>query len=291
MADDLNPRFTGVGADINIKAAEMVMSVNDVPVFNPAEVFGGAAEVDTTLRMNPAFRKGRNSVVIGLRFLPDASTGYDPYFRLDFGHWDIREFPDSFDGRPMAVRMQVTPSETGEHVLRQAVEPQPRIAANEPARIAPPGPPQEGWVWYRFDVEVEVDLPPMAWMEGELLSDTAETRQTLSAAMRQVHSNLGDGAAAARMVLEPFIARQAASLGGTPDEYFPVYMAPDLDNEDLQLVPFDVSGAELRFFGEGRLATFVPMPHRFEDAATPGYVITQFFYYWRDTDGQWNLIH
>lgn len=291
MADIRNPRFAGVGFDVNIKAAEMVMSVNDVPVFNPAEVFGGESEIDTTLRMNPLFRKGRNSIVIGLRMLPGGSAGFDPYFRLDFGNWDIREFPDTFDGRPMAVRMQVKLSETGEQVMQHAVELQPRIAANDPARIAAPGPAQEGWVWYRFDAEVDVDLPAMAWMEGEALSDTAETRQTLTAAMRQVHSKLGDGAATARAALEPFIARQAASLGGTPDEYFPVYLAPDLDNEDLQLVPFDVSGAELRFFGEGRLASFVPMPHRFEDTSTPGYVTTMYLYYWRDADGQWNVIH
>ncbi len=291
MADDRNPRFTAVGIDISVKAAEIVMSINDVPVFNPAEVFGGEGEIDTTMRLNPTFRKGRNSIVIGLRMLPGAAAGYDPYLRIDFGHWDIREYPDSFDGRPMAVRMQVTLSETGEQVLKHAVELQPRIAANDPARIAPPGPPQEGWVWYRFDAEVDVDLPPMAWMEGEALSDTAETRQTLTAAMRKVHSNLGDGSATARAALGPFIERQAASLGGTVDEYFPVYMASDFDNEDLRLVPFDVSDAELRFFGEGRLATFVPMPHRFEDEKTPGYVVTMFFYYWRDTDGEWNLIH
>ncbi|WP_415919097.1 hypothetical protein [Tateyamaria sp. SN6-1] len=293
MADERNPRFVTVGFDLNIIAAEMRMRVNDVPVFRPGTVIGGEAEIDTSFPLNPVLRKGRNTVQIDVRMLPGASTGMTPFFRIDVGHWDNMGGHSSFDGRPMALRMQVdlaTPDADAPAVQRltPVVEGQPLVNANEPTRSDGTG-IGDSWATYSFQINVDVDLPPLAWMSGEVIDDTRKTRAELAAEMREVHAALGQGADAALEVLKPYVTRQAAAVGATPEEWYPLFLAGDLDDPDLTLVPFDIDGAEFATFGAGRLATFLPMPHRFE--GTDGGMLTLQFYYWQDLNGHWQIIH
>ncbi len=293
MADLKNPEFSAVGIDINIRAAEMHLLVNDVPVFDPSEPFGGSAEIDTGIRLNGAFRKGRNTLSVMVRMLPDGEYGMEPFFRIDLGYWEFLSFPSSFDGRPMSVRMQVklvTPEAGGTavQVMSSNVETQPLMGANEPARVSEDA---DGWVLYRFDVNVEVDLPEMAWMNGEILQDTPEMRRSLVQAMREVHSAMAVGAGAARPYLEGFTSRNATALGAPADVYYEHSVATIIDDPDSKILPFDVTDAELRLFGNGRLATFVPLPHRFADQENEGWLTTMYLYYWKDGNGQWRVIH
>lgn len=293
MADLRNPEFSAVGIDINIKAAEMHLLINDVPALDPGEALGGDAEIDTQIRLNSAFRKGRNTVAVMLRMLPDNQYGNVPFFRMDMGYWDFTEITDQFDGRPMVVRMQVdliTPEAGGpaQQRLTSQVDALPLMGGNEPARAAGGA---DGWVVYRFDVTLDVDLPPMAWMEGQVLEDTPTMRQSLIAEMQTVHRALGQGSAAARPYLEDFVARAAASLGAPVDAFYERSVAPLIDDPDYKIVPLNVSEAELRLFGNGRLASFVPLPHRFASTVDEGWETNLSLYYWKDQTGQWRLIH
>lgn len=293
MAELRDPEFSSIGADISIRAAEMHLLVNDVPVFDPMEPFGGASELETQLRLNPSFRKGRNSVTVLLRMLPDGEFGMVPFFRMDLGNWEFMSFPDVFDGRPMAVRMQVdlvTPETGGAAVqqLTSQIDALPLMGANEPARVSADA---EGWVTYRFDVNIDVDLPAMAWMNGEVLEDTPAMRQSLVAAMREVHGALGQGSAASRPLLEGFAARNAAAVGAPVEVFYARSIAPMIDDEGTELVPFDVAESELRLFGNGRLASFLPLPHRFRDLESEGWQTSLYLYYWKEDGGQWRVIH
>lgn len=296
MAEDRNPETVAVGVDFEITAAEILFFVNGVPVFAPGEPFGGPEQMESQLRMNPSFRKGRNVVTLMVRMIPDGALGYAPIVRMDFGHWEFLSQALPFDGRPMAVSLQVAPqvnaAEQTVQEITASVAGQPLMAASMPLRSAGDG-ALEAWNTYTFELDIDVDLPPMAWLDqGQMLEDTPALREGLTAEMRRVHDALAQSGAAARQTLDGFISRQAAALGATADEYFEYTVQPVLDAppEQRVLKPFDISAAELAFFGGGRLATFVPIPHRFDDLETGG-AFTLYFYYWKDAKGDWQLIH
>lgn len=293
MADLRNPEFSAVGIDINIRAAEMHLLVNDVPTFDPSEPLGGPSEIDTQIRLNASFQRGKNTVTVMLRMLPENDLGLAPYFRMDLGYWDFLAAPEQFDGRPMAVRMQVDwvapeVGEPAEQKLTTAIEAQPLMASNLPVEVTRNG---EGWVVYQFDVMIDVNLPKMAWMDGQILEDTPQLRQSLIAEMQAVHRALRQGAATARPYLDGFVARTAAAVGAPPDAYYARSIVPLIDDPDTALVPFDVADAEFRIFGQGRLAAFVPLPHRFASTANEGWQTTLYLYYWKDTQGNWRINH
>ena len=94
-----------------------------------------------------------------------------------------------------------------------------------------------------------------------------------------------------RPYLDGFAARAAAAVGAPVDAFYARSIAPLIDDPDTVIVPFDVTDSEFRIFGNGRLAGFVPIPHRFASTVNEGWQSTLYLYYWKDAQGQWQINH
>lgn len=313
MADDANLGSTAIGMDVNLSAATLELRVNDVPVFDPAEGLAVEGQAITQLPLNPAFQQGHNTVSVRLRF-GGGAEGFDPAFKADFGVWSLENQPMPFDGRPMAVRMAVTPAEAGgagAPVLTSRVDDQPQVRATAPMAVAPPagaagsgtgsagagageaaatGTPPAAEARYDFNLDVALPLPPAAWMGGQALTDDRATADAVTAELKALHDALGQGFGPAMTRLAPFNARQAAAIGATPGQFAEASFGMLFDGSGYRLAPFDVSKSELRIYGDGRLATMVPIPLVFDNDETDEHA-TLFVYFWKDRTGAWQIIH
>ncbi|MEL6338599.1 MAG: hypothetical protein AAFQ65_01695 [Myxococcota bacterium] len=285
-----DPEKIALGVDIELSAAEVELRVNDVPVLDPAQNLGGESQLTTQLRLNTAFRKGNNRVTIRIRLLPKGSLGYAPKARLDFGHWALPSQPFVFDGRPMAASITVV-EKNGEQVLESRLDAQPLVQAEPVSRVTKTKPSATSWQSYAFYVNVGLELPRMPWTSGAVLRESPALRDALTQEMRRVHRQLGADAAAAYRVLQRSIERRAKAVGTRGEEMFRYSLKSTFDGSDgYALVPFAIEEAELRIFGDGRLVTFVPSPHRFYNAQTQtnrNFVL----YYWKDKSGAWHVTH
>lgn len=281
---------TAIGMDIDISEVVLDLRVNDVPVFAP-EGFGGNGQVITTLPMNPAFGPGANTIDLRVRPAEEGEVIMEPGLTVDVGVWDMASFPSPFDGRAMASHTTLTPDGAGTFSMATDAPGQPLMTAEPAQRIEGPSGP-DGWSTWRIEVSVAVDaLPPLAWRQGAqtLTPDDAleqEVRQQYAA----LHSAATAGSDAFRQFLAPMLARQAAAIGTDEETFFQTSVQPFFDPEaGWAVVDPDTVSSELTLFGDGRLASLVPIPSRFANQS--GEVAAMFVYFWKDEQGRWLVIH
>lgn len=295
MAEDIkNPRLTSVGIDIDMTAAALDLRVNDVPVFDPGRPLETKRNIRTQIPMNPAFAAGENTIQVRVKFEADEGSDFKSGLKIDFGYWPILDRPRPFNGRPMAAGLEITIEDntTGMPVmiLGAYVGDQPYMRMDR-ARLVEGTGVVGTWNTYEMNVDLDISLPSAEWLKSSPLPQNEATRTAVLSEFQDLHRALDAGMNATKQTLAPFIARQAAAIGSNPEEFANVSMRQLFDSESgFELIPFDTSGSELTFFGEGRLATFVPLPNGFRNEET-GQQANLFVYYWRDAAGNWQVIH
>lgn len=286
-AAPLDPAETAIGLDIDITAAILDMRVNDVPVFTPGTPFGSDATITTHIPLNPAFRQGRNTVTLTLTPHADPVDGFETAFRarllwrpaghpsLPFAETD-HAITVTFDqAGPDGAWLASTPG-TQTHLA---------IAGGKTVTHA------DGTASFDFAVDIDMALPPFAWQAAEPLVLTSETEAGIRAAYARLHAALARGEETARQALAPYIARQAAAIGATPDQFFDASLAPLFQADTgFEILGLDANAGTVQRFGNGKLAALVPSPLVFDNLST-GQQATLLLYVWQDAKGDWRVIH
>lgn len=294
--DNPNPAATTIGMDINISAADIDLRVNDVPVFDPdpERPFGTERSISTQIGMNPSFAPGENTIHVRVRMKSDSESGFDNELRVDFGYWSKADRNRPFSGHPMAggfeLSIEQDPGNGPMLVLNSYVGGQPLMTADLARHIEGTGIPTE-WNTYELTVNVALDLPEAKWRAAAPLEQSAATRVAVLSELQRAHNGISEGVTGTLAALGPYIERQAAAEGVGAQEFASTVMGFLFDPAGgFAPLPFDVSDAELTFFGGGRLATFVPIPIGFENEETKQRALI-FVYYWKDAAGNWQVIH
>lgn len=294
--DNPNPGATTIGMDINISAADMDLRVNDVPVFDPDpnRPFGAQGTIRTQIGMNPSFAPGENTIRVKVKMKPDTDSGFANAFRIDFGYWSKANRTRPFSGHPMAGGFELTIEESSSGlpmlILNAYTAGQPLMTAERAQHVAGSGIPTE-WNTYEMKVNVALDLPEAKWMQSKPLTQSAHTATAVLSELQTAHDGISQGMRGTMNALGPYISRQAAAEGVGVEEFASTVMGVLFDaSSGFTPLPFDISDAQLTYFGNGRLATYVPIPIGFENKETKQKAIL-FVYYWQDASGNWQVIH
>ncbi|MEC7761721.1 MAG: hypothetical protein VX874_07435 [Pseudomonadota bacterium] len=286
-AAPLDPAETSIGLDIDITAATLDMRVNDVPVFTPGAPFGSDATITTHIPLNPAFRQGRNTVTLTLTPRADPVDGFEPAFRarLLWKPAGQPTLPFAETEHAIAVTLDPAASDGPRLVSTPGSQKHVTVAGVETATHA------DETVSFDFVVDIDLALPPFAWQAAEPLVLTSEAEAGIRAAFARLHAALARGDDTARRALAPYIARQAAAIGVTPDQFFDASLAPLFQADTgFEILGLDPNAGTVQQFGNGRLAALMPSPLVFDNLST-GQQATLLLYVWQDAKGDWRVIH
>ncbi len=286
-AAPLDPAETAIGLDIDITAATLDMRVNDVPVFTPGAPFGSDATITTHIPLNPAFRQGQNTVALTLTPRADPVDGFETAFRarLLWRPAGQPTLPFADTEHAIAVTLDTAGSDGPWLVSTPGTQKHLAIAGVKTATHA------DGTASLDFVVDVDMALPPFIWQAAEPLALTSEADTGIRAAYARLHAALAHGEETARQALAPYISRQAAAIGVTPDQFFDASLAPLFQADTgFEILELDPNAGIVQRFGNGRLAALVPSPLAFYNPST-GQRATLVLYVWQDAKGDWRVIH
>ena len=296
-ADPTDPGQTAIGMDFEISAVDMDLRVNDVPVFDPAIYFSIDAAANSQINLNPAFQEGKNVISVRVRrHQGEAVPGFDPGVRLRFGYWPAGTFPEMFSDRPFVADIVMAPPAEG----LGSAPPLVVIASEAPgqelmrvtdidqaARLT-----EDGWAQFDITVDVKVRLPKFAWMQKAVsLNGSVAERAQVLAQLARAHDALVAGPGATADVLGPYLDQKAGAVGMDTGSFAEMSFGFLFDPErGFAVDPFETSDRPLALFGNGRVATVLPVPVTFTNADL-GRQGTLYLYYWQDAQGQWHVIH
>lgn len=289
MADNPAPGKTEIAMDLHLTDGRMDVLFDDVPVFGQGESLEAEASIITSFPANTPLGPGRNDIVI--RFWPgDSKLNNEPGLKVRFGYSETGSFPDPFTDRPYAVLVEIKPNEAAPEGFRldYSIKGQPLLSgkvAPELRQIA------DGGFEVELQLDVQVDLPEQKWKSGQVLHNDGATRSDMIGLMRRAHEALAAGPGKTLRELGPMIRQNAAAIGMTVEEFLQTEYGLMLDPSlGFKLQPFDATQSKLVIFGNGRLATLAPPPVRYIDEAA-GESMSPFLAYWRDGNGNWQIIH
>ena len=262
LADDPAPGQTEIAMDIALSSGRADVLVDDVPFFGPGQSLSADASIIASLPANTILGPRSNAAVI--RFWPgDSGLGNEPGLRLRFGYAPTDTYPDAFSDRPHAVLVEITrdPDAALGFRLDHSIAGQPLLTTQVQPDLTQTV--DEG-IEARLDLDVQLALPDRKWLAGQPLYDDAATRAALIDQMRVARDAIAAGPEAFLHALGPMIARNAATVGMTPQQAVQTGYAPFFDTSlGFVLQHFDAEQAELTLMGNGRLATLTPSPIRF----------------------------
>ncbi|NDK37085.1 hypothetical protein [Rhodovulum sulfidophilum] len=295
MAGEITLSNTAILMDLSITSGAVDIRVEDVPLFDPAAPISASQTLDTQFSINQAFHPGENTMTFRVRFTPSSDPVVNPSLNVAIGAYTGASWPSIGESRPLVSDFKIRPASTpdGGHLLevKEHHSEQEALRAGELVHISGDGTPAS-WNTYRLIFKVDLPLPEFAWQQGQSLSATPDTEQSLAAEYQRLFHVLAQkDRELYRQALWPFLRNMAAAQGLDTESYAAMSLDPVLGPEsDYDPVPYSAAGSHVELFGEGRLAALVPIPLKFrhrewDDEAT------LFIYFWKDQTGQWQIIH
>ncbi|WP_157779839.1 hypothetical protein [Celeribacter ethanolicus] len=288
LANERDPAQTALGMDISLSGVQLDLRVNDVPISDPSFPLGSDGPFSTVMTLNSAFASGKNSVTLSVAPNAEVSPGWDQHAHARFGYWPAADFPMPFDDRAFAIDVQYrleTDATEGDFSVTYAA--QEYLTASQSGNIAST---DEGDM-FGLTLDIGLNLPPLAWMQGQHLTPDAKMQRELVEQYAKLHTHIAQGFDGMNEALSPYFTRQAAAFGVSLEQFIALNVRPMFGPESgTEFLPFDISKSELRVYGNGRLAALVPMPLTYRNEAY-GEEGALLIYFWKDQTGQWQIIH
>ena len=288
MANEGDPGQTALVMDMSLSGVQLDLRVNDMPISDPAFLLGSDGPLSTIMTLNSAFVSGQNLVSLSVVPESEVSSGWDQQVRARFGYCPAADFPVPFDDRDFAIDIQyrLEPgATTGDFSVTRAG--QDGLVALEVGKISS----ADGRDMLGMTLDVGLNLPPLAWMEGQHLSPDAKMQSELVAQYKKLYTQISQSYDDMNAALAPYFTRQAAAFGVSLEQFIELNVRPIFGPESgTEFLPLDISKSELRLYGNGRLAALVPMPLVYRNEAN-GEEGTLLIYFWKDQSGQWQIIH
>ncbi|MCW2305442.1 hypothetical protein M2324_003867 [Rhodovulum sulfidophilum] len=288
MANERDPIQTALGMDISLAGVKLDLRVNDVPISDPSFPLGSDGPFSTVMTLNSAFASGKNSVTLSVFPEAEASPGWDRHVHARFGYWPATDFPMPFDDRAFAIDVQYRfGADAPEGDFSVTYAGQEWLEASEVGTITS----TDEQNMFGMSLEVGLDLPPLAWMQGQYLNPDVNMKHEILEQYAKLHSQVSGGFDGLTAALAPYFSRQAGAFGVSLEQFIELNVLPMFGPESgTEFLPLDTSKSELRIYGDGRLAALVPMPLTYRNG-TYGEEGVLLIYFWKDQAGQWQIIH
>ncbi len=293
--EEIALRNTAILMDLSITSGAVDVRVEDVPLFDPTAPITASQTLDTQFPVNQAFHSGENTMTFRVRFTPSSDPVVVPSLKVAIGAYTGVNWPSIDENRPLVSDFELKPVLTPEGgylvEVKERHSEQEVLQAGELTHISGDGLP-ESWNTYQLRLKVALPLSEFAWQQGQILSATPDTEQSLrDEYQRLFHILAQKDSALYRQALWPFLSHMSAAQGLDTETYTAMSLDPVIGPQsDYDPVPYSAIESHLELFGEGRLAALVPIPLKFrhrewDDEAT------LFIYFWKDQTGQWQIIH
>lgn len=288
LSNSTSPADHFIGARLEILRGEIMILVNDLPLFEPNETIGGNDHEALNFNFNGVLMPGRNEFTLKTRLAPPEDTGQSPHIRIEFAYWQGGQFGGRIGEHPSAISLSISLDNMGRVVMQQENRGQPMMLAEPAIHLA--GPLRED-EWNEFSIRIKLGhaLPQPAWTSGQILRDNAATRTAIKEQFSRAHIAIKSGRQDYEEFILPQLILQGTAYGLHPRQYADNLIGAMFNPRlGLQLQPYDDTKSQLRLFGHGRLATLVPTPIRLESAVSSG---APFLYFWKDQAGNWQVLH